>query len=283
MHPPRLFSASALSDNLVDLNSVVPIVARSKHLVVVFTRELIFRPWCLCEIHTALSRAMPITMLDVHAANGGGVSLPTESEFSDYVDYLFNQNRFRKIFDDNHVTQQSLLHMFQHIAASPMVTVDCSSASQSWEDSVGELMKSLSNGDAAFRKSLVAKKSSSRAKGGPSCRRVVAVFTPQTAVMARVIQTMLHKAKPNVNVVIEHEATEVVAIDGQAGADTLPSSYSAAAEPIYAARAAVRESYGVLVLLTKGLLECAPAMVQLVTAVESGKRIMPIIIDPGRY
>ena len=37
------------SDNLVDLGSVVPVVAKSKHLMVTVTKELIFRPWCLCE------------------------------------------------------------------------------------------------------------------------------------------------------------------------------------------------------------------------------------------
>ena len=53
------------SDDLLDLRDLCTQVAKSDVLLLFLTRDLLTRPWCLIEIHTALSNNVPIVAVRV--------------------------------------------------------------------------------------------------------------------------------------------------------------------------------------------------------------------------
>jgi hypothetical protein len=88
--------------------------------------------------------------------------------------------------------------------------------------------------------------------------------------MARVIQTMIGKMASDVRVVLQE--------DEESGGEEMGEMIQAKTT-MAEVQAEVKQVYAVLVLLTSGLFECAPAMLRLVAAMESMKKIIPIIID----
>lgn len=199
------------------------------------------------EIHTALSRVIPMTMLKVK-----GTEFPTKKQYREYVDYLFKQNRFRKIFDENCITQETLLFVYDSIINASWVDLDVSSDRLS--DTMDKLTTSVL-GKVPFPSAKIP----SDDVGNTT---LLSIFSSESATVAQIIKVMLQNFRPDINMQID-------------------SDHQEQAEQVAYNSTSMDRCYGVIVLLSKGVLECAPAMVKLVSAVNSGKRIIPINIDPS--
>ena len=204
-----------------------------------------------------------MTMLKVK-----GTEFPTKKQYREYVDYLFKQNRwagpqlwpsphivefrFRKIFDQNNITQETLLFVYDSIINASWVDLDVSS--DRWSDTMDKLTTSVL-GKVPFP-------SAKMASDNVGNTTLLSIFSSESATVAQIIKVMLQNFRPDINMEIDNDHQEE-------------------AERIAYNTTSMDRCYGVMVLLSKGILECAPAMVKLVSAVNSGKRIVPINIDPS--
>ena len=251
------------SDNLVDLHSVVPVVAKSKHVMVLITKSIIFRPWCLCEIHTALVHGIPLTLVQINQEE----ELPSEQKYRDYVAYLFKQVRFRKIFEDHSITEDSLMQVHKTLAESAFLpsasvkTLVVDATSEMFSDQCDTLVNTLPpevrpNGKLVPR-------DRSRKKFGVTVN-CVCIHEPRQATVARIIKRMIPKLAPGVTVMIPEDTPQ--GKDGRS---------------LRTEKGQVQKADAVVVLLSKGVLRSASATVRLVEVIKSKKTLIPIIIDPA--
>ena len=71
------------ADNLVQLESVIGLVRNTKHVVLLATEQVLLRPWCICELVTAVGHKIPITVVKV-----GDAPLPDIQRLQEGLDLL---------------------------------------------------------------------------------------------------------------------------------------------------------------------------------------------------
>ena len=73
------------SDDLKDLRMLLEHVRNTRVLVVVLSKEVLLRPWCLLELYTAINANVPIVAVDVE---GRGYDYAEAAEYLRPVFYV---------------------------------------------------------------------------------------------------------------------------------------------------------------------------------------------------
>jgi len=85
-------------------------------VVLLVTEQVLLRPWCICELVTAVSHNIPITVVKVTEG-----TLPDLKRLKEGLDLLLTFKYARKIFSDNDIKKASVHLMFEAILLKPQL------------------------------------------------------------------------------------------------------------------------------------------------------------------